>query len=104
MSKWRCNSCEGEYSDTTPQGAPYFHACSPEVIEPAAFGAQGELVTPEKRTQRQNARDENTRTDIVERDGKWGTVTGSTAVEGGEQFTPLDSLIVSEGLGRTLLE
>lgn len=104
MSKYRCNSCQAEYSDTTPQGAPYFHSCSPEIIEHATFDAEGKQLTPEKRTPRDHIRNEHTRTDIVERDGKFGVVVGSMALEGGEQFTPLDSLILSEGLGRTLVE
>jgi len=29
MNKYRCNTCEGEYSDTGGGELPYYHACAP---------------------------------------------------------------------------
>jgi hypothetical protein len=29
MSRWRCNTCGGEYEDVTPDGYLYFHVCPP---------------------------------------------------------------------------
>ena len=64
--KLRCNVCLGEYSDTQRDGAGYHHACSPEVIQHAAFDAQGKQLTPEVRTPRPGARDENVKFDASE--------------------------------------
>jgi hypothetical protein len=29
MSRWKCNTCGGEYEDVTPDGYLYFHVCPP---------------------------------------------------------------------------
>ena len=53
-----CNSCGGTYPDTDRDGAPYYHACSPEVATHAVCDASGAVREPEKRTPRENCRDE----------------------------------------------
>jgi len=54
----KCNSCGGTYSPVQRDGMLFFHACPPDIVEPAEFDAQGKLVKPEKRTPRTNVRDE----------------------------------------------
>jgi hypothetical protein len=104
MSKWRCNSCGATYNDPALDGAPYFHACSPEVIEHGTHDAEGKQVVAEKRTPRENIRNEHTRSDLVLDRGKYFVRVGSAQLESGEKLIPVDSPIISEGLGRTLIE
>jgi len=46
MSRYRCNTCSGEYGDIQADGALYFHVCPPVVVDPAT-GATRER--PDKR-------------------------------------------------------
>ena len=32
MSRFRCNTCRGEYDDVSPRGTPYFHVCPPVTV------------------------------------------------------------------------
>jgi len=32
MSRFRCNTCRGEYDDVGADGVPYFHTCPPVVV------------------------------------------------------------------------
>lgn len=32
MSRYRCNSCQGEYDDVSASGVPYFHVCPPVTV------------------------------------------------------------------------
>ncbi len=57
--KLRCKSCLAEYETVQRDGAPYFHACSPEVVQPAVADIAGKVTQPEVRTPRANPRDEN---------------------------------------------
>ena len=82
MSKFQCNSCKGVYSDAHG-GVAYFHVC-PDGVE--------------------NPRNENVRADVIEQDGKLYMQTGSTMDEAGPQLVEVVSRLISEGLGRTLVE
>ena len=104
MSKYKCNSCEAVYSDRNPDGVPYYHECDREAIEHATFDDAGKLLTPEKRTPRENIRNENLRMDLIERDGKLYLQTGSTQDEAGPKLVEVPSRLISEGKGRTLVE
>jgi hypothetical protein len=81
MSKYKCNSCQGVYSDATG-GGPYFHVC-PEGTE--------------------NARNENLRADVLEENGVFYVQTGSFADQAGPQRVEVKSRLISEGAGRTLV-
>lgn len=56
MSTWKCNACQGTYSDTEPDGMVYQHVCSP--TPPNAQFVQTELV---------NKRDERVKVDSLGR-------------------------------------
>lgn len=32
MAKYRCNACQGEYSDQLSDGMAYYHACPPQRV------------------------------------------------------------------------
>jgi hypothetical protein len=57
--KLQCNECGGTYETTQRDGTPYFHACSPDVIQYAVTDLLGNVTKPEARTPRANPRDEN---------------------------------------------
>jgi hypothetical protein len=80
--KLQCNSCNGTYDDTQPDGARTYHVCPPEIITYATFDTNGKQLTPETRAPRPNIRDE--------RITGYDTDTGKV-------------IIVSEGLGVTQL-
>lgn len=92
MSRWRCNSCGGTYSDVLPDGILYFHACPPDRV-----GAGGERIPIA------NPRDENIRpgVTIAIQSG------GPTRVMGPDgqviDADPDHPPIIREGEGRTLL-
>jgi hypothetical protein len=79
MSKWKCNSCQGIYQDTTPDGGAYFHVCP------------------------DGARNENVRGDVTEQDGKLYILSGSFMDQAGPQRVEVKSRLISEGAGRTLV-
>ncbi len=33
MSRYRCNSCGGTYTDIGRDGVPYFHSCAPVTVQ-----------------------------------------------------------------------
>lgn len=37
ITRFRCNSCQGEYTDRGADGVPYFHRCSDVVLVRARF-------------------------------------------------------------------
>lgn len=47
MSKYKCTTCAGEYSDVLTDGLEYYHACPPE------------LVAEDEYKERADKRDEN---------------------------------------------
>lgn len=79
MSKWECNHCHGVYSDTTRDGGAYHHVCP------------------------DGTRNENPRTDLIEKDGKLFVQTGSFQDEAGPRLVELGSRLIAEGEGRTLI-
>jgi hypothetical protein len=55
-----CNSCSGLYFTEDANGAPYFHACPPEIITTRAVDdGTGKITVEEVRAPQPNPRDEN---------------------------------------------
>lgn len=104
MSKWKCNSCGATYPDTLPDGQLYFHVCSPEIIEHAVCDAAGNVVTPPKSKPRENCRNENLRRGLVHFEGKYQVPVPLKEDPRMMLYEYADSIIMSEGLGRTLVE
>jgi len=103
MSEYKCNSCGATYSDVTQNGGAYYHACSPEVIEPATFDDTGKQLSAEKRTPRENPRDERLLDGLVFDEGVVKVPVPDPETPGRMILKPAASLIVSEGAGRTLV-
>lgn len=104
MSKWKCNSCGEVYSDTAFDGSPAYHVCSPETIEHAKCDAEGKILTPEKRTPRENVRNENMKPGLIFVDGEYILQTPDPTGNVPMLTTKPGSIIISEGAGRTLVE
>jgi hypothetical protein len=104
MSKFRCKSCGGTYSDRTPEGGAYFHVCPPEIITHAVTSTDGKVVTEEKRVQRANARNESPRAGISHFEGKWQREVPDPETPGRLLTQDAEYGIVSEGAGRELVE
>ncbi len=100
MTRFRCNSCAGTYSDRQVDGSLYYHVCSPEVITPAEFDAAGKLVKEEQRTHSEHIRNENPVPDLVVVDGKMMRAFPHPEERGQVVYKPAQFAIVSEGLGR----
>ena len=98
--KWRCNSCAEII--TAGQWPP--HVCNSEVLEHAEFNEQGKLLKPEKRTPRESIRNENVSPGVYFSEGV--AVRRAPHPEERGQFieVPAESLIISEGKGRTQIE
>ena len=84
MPHYRCNSCQGEYDDPTPDGYRYFHMCPQFRVNPAG-----------QRVPIPNRRDEN----IVEERADDGSVLMESDPEKREHWRSKRH-IRSEGLGR----
>lgn len=108
MSTWKCLSCGATYSDTSPGGYAFYHACPTEKVTPGVFDARGNLVTPEKREPFPNRRDENVTPGL-----EWFHETGGPPKcmkqvphpeeRGRFIFVETQPTIVSEGAGRELV-
>ncbi len=81
MSKWRCNSCGGTYSDTQADGSLYYHVCA---------GVE-------------HIRNENPPANLLVVDGRMVRATPHPEEPGQVRYTPAEFEILSEGAGRTLL-
>jgi hypothetical protein len=83
---------------------PAFHVCPPEYITHAVCDAEGKIITPEKRTPRENVRNENVKPGLIFQGGKYilQSVDPNDSVR--IVTTEQDSIIIAEGLGRTLVE
>lgn len=46
MSRWRCNTCGGEYDDLLPDGTRHFHACPPVPVHKVKR-PDGNIITVE---------------------------------------------------------
>jgi hypothetical protein len=46
MSRYRCNTCQGEYEDVGPDGMAYFHVCPPVTLVRVRFEDGSELEQP----------------------------------------------------------
>lgn len=104
MATWKCNSCGTVYSDTLQNGVLFFHVCHPEVIEHGTFDKHGNVITPEKRTPRPDIRNENMRPGLQYIDGKYWVGVPLAEDPKFLILQPAVELIISEGLGRTLVE
>jgi hypothetical protein len=104
MAKYKCNSCGGIYSDTQKDGGRYFHACGP-VANPNYQPDPSKPNHDARETiERVGRRDENTARNLQYIEGKPMIVTNDPNDATRQNITPAESLILSEGAGRTLIE
>lgn len=99
---FKCNSCDAEYPDPKADGTPAFHVCPfDQVTERAVFDDQGNQTKAEVRELIPNRRDENMRPGLFYLEGKpYIRVQDKNDPARWVLETP-DSLIISEGEGRT---
>lgn len=104
MPRYKCNSCGGVYVSPQSSGALYFHTCPPEEVEPGTFAATGAPLTPEKRTPRASVRNENIQPGVLYVEGKALLEVEDPTRNVASITLEVDSVIISEGKGRTLDE
>lgn len=104
MSKYKCNSCGGVYSDHTSDGMDYYHVCPPEKVVHAEFDADGKVLTAEKRVPHENPRDERTYGSAIVVDQKLYWFDPDPTGDKPFILTPFTPRIRKEGAGRTLVE
>jgi hypothetical protein len=104
MIMYQCNNCKQVYPERadSPDTAP--HVCYPFIIEHAEFDAQGKEVKPEKRIPRENIRNENPDPTVYLSNDKWVRRVPHPEERGQFLEQEAEYAIVSEGLGRTLVE
>lgn len=103
MARYRCNSCGAEYEDRDAAGVMYFHACPTDKITHAVTDDKGNVVTPEKREPLPNRRDENAPKELIYIEGKPKLRKRDPNDPTRVTFEDADSLVRSEGAGRTAL-
>lgn len=102
---WKCNSCGATYPDPKPDGTPAFHVCSPDTIEQyAVTDEKGNVTQPEKRAPRASVRNENIRPGLVYLEGKPMLRERDPSDPTRWVAKPAESIIISEGEGRTAVE
>jgi hypothetical protein len=104
MSRYQCNTCGEIYSDVMPHGRQYYHVCTQETIEHAQCDDAGKIIKPEKRTPRENVRNENVKPGLICEGGKY-ILRRPDPNDSVKIITEeVQSIIIAEGAGRTLVE
>jgi hypothetical protein len=104
MAKYKCNSCGATYTDIGRDGVPYRHTCGPTSNPNYQPDPGKPNHDPETHVERANARNENTAPNLQYHEGKPVIVTRDPNDATRQNVVPAESLIISEGLGRTLIE
>ncbi len=99
--KFQCITCSGTYSDTQPDGTPYFHGCPSETVQPAVFDATGKVTVAEVRTPLANRRDERIKPGLIIQDGKVYREVADPTHDKPPTLDPAVVEIISQGKGRT---
>lgn len=104
MSIWQCNSCGQIYPDAESSPDTLPHVCHPDVIEYAVFNSDGTVKTPERRTARENIRNENLLPSLTYWEGVPKLRVPDPTRNVPTILVDAESVIISEGKGRTKVE